>query len=181
MGRSSLPADGDGLRNGRGTLYSQGLFDHWHVALHRYLLCLTYVAATHQSALLKIVIPQRRVPSAVGDCLPGGLSRRWWLDPGTDRDLRPTPRLVGCSRATIPGHRPVGVERLIRDWGLGYHGRELTKLTAKAGLINLLSLIYFGLVIGALSMSQWLSPMVVALSQIVGTTSVAWVRCCWVP
>lgn len=140
----------------------------------------TYVAAIHQSALLKIVgkylnvgfLSLLAVVFLVAFIKPMGR-------------LSQTPTATYQANATIGGllegyntldavallALSVTLVHAIR--GLGYQGHALTKLTAKAGLISisLEVVIYFGLVLlGALSMSQLkLSANGgVALSQIVG-------------
>ncbi len=141
---------------------------------------LTYVAAMHQGALLKIVgkylnagfLALLAIVFLVAFLKPmGGLTQV----PTATYQANATigGLLEGYNTLDAVALLALSVTLIHAIRGLGYHGRELTKLTAKAGLISisLEVLIYFGLVLlGALSMSQLkLSANGgVALSQIVG-------------
>ncbi|MCT4486786.1 branched-chain amino acid transport system II carrier protein [Levilactobacillus parabrevis] len=140
----------------------------------------TYLAATHQNSLLKIVgkylnagfLTLLAIVFLVAFIKPMG-------------NLSQAPTATYQANATIGGLLEgyntldavallaLSVTLIHAIRGLGYRGRALTKLTAKAGLISisLEVLIYFGLVmLGALSMNQFkLSANGgIALSQIVG-------------
>lgn len=140
----------------------------------------TYLAATHQNSLLKIVgkylnvgfLALLAVVFLVAFIKPMG-------------NLNQSPTATYQTNATIGGLLEgyntldavallaLSVTLIHAIRGLGYRGKALTRLTAKAGLISisLEVLIYFGLVLlGALSMNQFkLSANGgIALSQIVG-------------
>ncbi len=140
----------------------------------------TYLAATHQQHLLKIVGKYLNVGFLA---LLAIIFIVAFLKPMGS--LAQTPTATYQANATIGGLLEgyntldavallaLSVTLIHAIRGLGYEGRELTKLTAKAGIISisLEVLIYFGLVLlGALSMSQLkLSANGgTALSQIVG-------------
>lgn len=140
----------------------------------------TYLAATHQGALLKIVGKYLNVGFLALLALVFLVAFLRPMGSATH-----TPTLTYQTHAMIGGVLEgyntldavallaLSVTLIHAIRGLGYRGQALTKLTAQAGIISILLevLIYFGLVLlGALSMSQLTLSANggVALSQIVG-------------